>query len=145
MDELENGLEPDLQSLELEAEDTELELGDESLVLEDGSLSAPAHDEPEKAPQPETAGGPGAEDYLRFAREFPDVKPGEIPPEVWEQVRRGGDLTGVYALHENRRLRSQLQALEQNHKNAQRSTGSRQSAGNHSDRSLLEQLWYQED
>lgn len=77
-------------------------------------------------------------DIDEFAREYPDVarNPDAIPKEVWDAVAAGSSLTVAYAKYtakqareEAERTRSAAQAAQQNVKNAARSTGSMQSAG----------------
>lgn len=77
-------------------------------------------------------------DIDEFAREYPDVarNPDAIPKEVWDAVAAGSSLTVAYAKYtakqareEAERTRSAAQAAQQNIKNAARSTGSMQSAG----------------
>ena len=62
--------------------------------------------------------------------------PDAIPKEVWDAVAAGSSLTVAYAKYtakqareEAERTRSAAQAAQQNVKNAARSTGSMQSAG----------------
>lgn len=64
------------------------------------------------------------EDIRRFLREFPAVKPEEIPKEVWGQVAEGEGLASAYALHRSRQLEAELAAERQNRRNAQNTTGS---------------------
>lgn len=77
-------------------------------------------------------------DIDEFAREYPDVarNPDAIPKEVWDAVAAGSSLTVAYAKYtakqareEAEHTRSAAQAAQQNVKNAARSTGSMQSAG----------------
>ena len=86
--------------------------------------------------------------FLRFAREYPQVDPKEIPKEVWDQFGQGADLTDAYARWENKKLRQDNQALqakletaEKNAKNKERSTGSQQSAGQ-APMDELDRAWY---
>ena len=53
----------------------------------------------------------------------------DIPKEVWDDFNSGKSLVGAYAKYENKMLREQLAAAEQNNKNRERSTGSRDNAG----------------
>lgn len=97
--------------------------------------------------QPDIPRGQGGsrECLLRFARTFPGVKAENIPQEIWDGFRKGGDLVGLYAAHENRQLRQRLNALEKNGRNKQRSTGSRKSAGGQKRRMTVQELWDAED
>ena len=78
---------------------------------------------------------------MRFAREYPQVKPETIPAEIWRDfIAGGGDLAGLYALHENRQLKAELTLERQSRENRSRSTGSRATAG--STLSALDADWY---
>ena len=87
------------------------------------------------------------EEANRFRMLFPDVKAEEIPPEVWEDYDRGGNLADAWNKNqmqqlrsENETLRRELDGLKQEKKNEQRSTGSRKSAGA-SQRSKVDDAW----
>ena len=115
----------------------------EEAALSDPEAPAPAPERPEK---PTLSTSPDSEatrrqSYLRFSREFPQVKAEEIPPEIWRDFAAGkGDLAYLYARHENRQLRSALTAARQNEENRRKSTGSRATAG--SAMSKLDADWY---
>jgi hypothetical protein len=68
-------------------------------------------------------------DVARFVENFPNVKAEEIPQSVWEEVRKGADLTAAYARYQNAELKKEIEALKLNEKNRTRSTGSRKTAG----------------
>lgn len=147
-----------LDTLALAEEDEELALEAVAAFPEEGG-EPPAVDADEPEPQPrkeehreEAPLGVdmGREEGLRgqierFTGAFPQVKAEEIPQDIWQAYKAGGDLASLYAVHENRQLKERLSRLEQQEKNRARSTGSRKSAGNRSFRSLLEQLWYEDD
>ena len=115
----------------------------EEAALSDPEAPAPAPERPEKLTL-SPASDPEADrrqSYLRFSREFPQVKAEEIPPEIWRDFAAGkGDLAYLYARHENRQLRSALTAARQNEENRRKSTGSRATAG--SAMSKLDADWY---
>jgi hypothetical protein len=74
--------------------------------------------------------------YAEFLELYPDVKPDQIPAEVWQLVQQGHRLASAYAMHENKLLKQQLSGVEQqqqtqqaNLKNAAASTGSVKSSG----------------
>jgi hypothetical protein len=74
--------------------------------------------------------------FLEFARTRSDVKPGDIPREVWLRVRDGMSLPDAYAVYEAGKLRAENKALKasastraQNEKNTARTAGSRRTAG----------------
>ena len=59
-----------------------------------------------------------------------------MPKSVWDEVNKGSDLMGAYTRYasaqtakENAELKKRIETLEQNAKNAVRSTGSRKTAG----------------
>ena len=80
--------------------------------------------------------------FLRFSKEFPDVKAEEIPAEVWKDFAEGkGDLADLYARQENKRLKAELAAMKQNEENRKKSTGSRATAGS-AKKSAFDDAWY---
>lgn len=85
----------------------------------------------------------------RFATTYPEVKASDIPAEVWAETRATGDLVSAWAKHENAQLKREkaelerrISTMENNAKNAQRSTGSQKSAGNSSEDSDFDAAWY---
>lgn len=77
-------------------------------------------------------------DIAEFQKLFPDAAkdPKAIPPEVWASVREGMSLVSAYSRYAVEQARAAQQAAEQkaaafaqNQRNAARSTGSMQSAG----------------
>lgn len=118
-----------------------------SIELEDREAAVTAREaeqaaERQAAEQSNAAANAAAQrrkaDIDEFAREYPDVarNPDAIPKEVWDAVAAGSSLTVAYAKYtakqareEAERTRSAAQAAQQNVKNAARSTGSMQSAG----------------
>ena len=118
-----------------------------SIELEDREAAVTAREaeqaaERQAAEQTDAAANAAAQrrkaDIDEFAREYPDVarNPDAIPKEVWDAVAAGSSLTVAYAKYtakqareEAERTRSAAQAAQQNVKNAARSTGSMQSAG----------------
>ena len=74
--------------------------------------------------------------FLQFAKEYPDVDPKDIPKEVWDKFNEGVSLTAAYSTYENKKLREEVKSwkdkaetAEQNAKNKERSTGSQSTAG----------------
>ena len=118
-----------------------------SIELEDREAAVTAREaeqaaERQAAEQANAAANAAAQrrkaDIDEFAREYPDVarNPDAIPKEVWDAVAAGRSLTVAYAKYtakqareEAERTRSAAKAAQQNIKNAARSTGSMQSAG----------------
>ncbi len=77
-------------------------------------------------------------DIAEFQKTFPKAAkdPNSIPPQVWAEVRNGSSLVAAYARFNDSRLEQELAdakretaAVQQNQKNAARSTGSMRSAG----------------
>ena len=67
--------------------------------------------------------------YAEFLQMYPDVKPEQIPSEVWQLVNQGHRLASAYAIHENKLLKQQYQTQQANFKNAESSTGSVKTQG----------------
>ncbi|SMC80503.1 hypothetical protein [Papillibacter cinnamivorans] len=59
----------------------------------------------------------------------PDFSGGKIPDEVWEEVRLGASLPSAFLMHENRKLRSELDTARQERLNREKTPGSVSSAG----------------
>lgn len=81
------------------------------------------------------------DDFLAFAKAFPDVDGGKIPQEVWDAYHAGNSLVAAYSLYENRQLKEQLAAKDQEIKNRERSTGSRASAGAGKEKDAFDLGW----
>lgn len=76
------------------------------------------------------------QDIGRFLKLYKDVDPGQIPKEVWDDVRNGETLVSAYGRYENRqlaesnrKLQESIKALKQNEKNKQKSIGSAKTEG----------------
>lgn len=89
------------------------------------------------------------EQFLRFARTYPKVKPNDIPKNVWDAFKDGEDLVNAYARFENRELKekvskleSQLETAKKNSENKRRSAGSQRSAGSASEMDEFDRAWY---
>lgn len=67
--------------------------------------------------------------YAEFLQMYPDVKPEQIPKEVWQLVNQGHRLASAYAIYENKLLKQQYQTQQANFKNAESSTGSVKTPG----------------
>lgn len=91
----------------------------------------------------------GQQEIERFVKEYPDVQAEEIPKEVWDAVNENdGDLLGCYQRYENRKLRedvkrlaSELEAVKNQQKNKERSTGSAKSVGSGPARDAFDEGW----
>jgi hypothetical protein len=63
-------------------------------------------------------------EFLDFVTEFPDVKPEQIPSEVWQLKKdKSLSLTDAYIRHEHNQLKSQVEATKINQQNGGASTG----------------------
>ena len=88
----------------------------------------------------------------RFVQLYPGVKAEEIPQSVWDEVKKTGDLVGAYQGYERQKqadriasLENEIATLRQNQKNAARSPGSMSSSGKTNAKSLIQQLWDDDD
>ena len=67
--------------------------------------------------------------YAAFVEEYPDVRPEDIPQQVWEWAQQEGSLVSAYRKWEIAELRDELAALEMNQKNRRAAVGPAQSDG----------------
>ena len=76
-------------------------------------------------------GGQGGQSnvYQSFLSAYPDVNAQDIPPEVWDDANRSGDLLGAYRAFEIRKLREELEQLRKNADNRRMDVGSARSDG----------------
>ena len=72
---------------------------------------------------------PNGQIYAAFVEEYPDVRPEDIPQQVWEWARQEGSLVSAYRKWEIAELRDELAALEMNQKNRRSAVGPAQSDG----------------
>lgn len=70
--------------------------------------------------------------YQSFLNEYPDMKANDIPPEVWDEANRSGDLLGAYRAYEIHKLRQELEELTKNLQNRKMDVGSARSDGENS-------------
>ena len=75
-------------------------------------------------------------DFVSFVRAYPDLDPETIPQSVWTAVHQGESLLHAYRGHEvqqlrsdNQRLQQQLDELNQQNRQRERSLGSVRSTG----------------
>ena len=79
-----------------------------------------------------------------FLQKYPDVKPTDIPQEVWADMNNTNSLVASYAAWEAKKLASENEILKQNAKNKARSTGSMKSSGKtYADD--YDRMWYEDD
>lgn len=74
--------------------------------------------------------------YLEFLEAYPNVKPEEVPVEVWQEVAKGRNLLDAYIRYENQKLKAEMAKFQQqqqnqqaNQTNAASSTGSARDIG----------------
>lgn len=67
--------------------------------------------------------------YQSFLSAYPDINAQDIPPEVWDEANRSGDLLGAYRAYEIRKLREELEQLRKNADNRRMDVGSARSDG----------------
>lgn len=79
--------------------------------------------------------------FNRFLEAYPDVKATDIPKSVWAEVNKTGNLVEAYSKYEVKQLRDKIAVLEQNAKNAARTTGSRKSAGAPKAKDPFDEAW----
>ena len=70
------------------------------------------------------------QDMMDFLKEFPDVKPEDIPVEVWQANANGVPLSYAYAKHALSQARKAEEVAKANAENAKSSTGSVSTNGN---------------
>lgn len=79
-----------------------------------------------------------------FLQKYPDVKPKDIPQEVWDDMNKTNNLVASYAAWKAKELANENEILKQNAKNKARSTGSMKSSGKtFSDD--YDRMWYEDD
>ena len=128
-----------------EAEGKTLSVEDALAQIKQEKEKQAPEEKPEQQKEPSTEENKEAErqqSFLRFSKEFPEVKAEEIPAEVWKDFAEGkGDLADLYARQENKRLKAELAAMKQNEENRKKSTGSRATAGS-AKKSAFDDAWY---
>lgn len=67
---------------------------------------------------------PDGQVYANFIAAYPEVQPGDIPQEVWQDAQMEGSLVSAYRKYEIAQLRARLKALEQNAANRRQAVGS---------------------
>lgn len=84
------------------------------------------------------------ESLQTFLQTYPDVKPKDIPQEVWDDMNKTNNLVASYAKYEAKKLAEENKILTQNAKNKARSTGSMKSSGKtYADD--IDRMWYEDD
>ena len=114
-----------------------------SVELEDREAVVAAAEAERQAQQDamEQAASRRQADIQEFQQTFPEAAkdPNSIPPQVWADVRNGSSLVAAYARYAVQQARQdaadakrETASIQQNQRNAERSTGSMRSAGDNS-------------
>ena len=74
-------------------------------------------------------GIPNGQIYAAFVEEYPDVRPEDIPQQVWEWAQQEGSLVSAYRKWEILELKDELAAMEMNQKNKRAAVGPAQTDG----------------
>ena len=74
-------------------------------------------------------GMPNGQIYAAFVEEYPNVRPEEIPPQVWQWAQQEGSLVSAYRKWEILTLKDELTALEMNQKNRRAAVGAAETDG----------------
>jgi len=85
------------------------------------------------------------ESYKEMLKAYPDVKPADIPKEVWDDMQTTNSLVASYAKYEAKKLAEENKVLKQNSKNKARSTGSMKTSGNTGYTDEIDEMWYSDD
>ena len=75
------------------------------------------------------AGMPNGQIYAAFVEEYPDVRPEDIPQQVWQWAQQEGSLVSAYRKWEILELKDELAAMEINQRNRRAAVGPAQSDG----------------
>ena len=89
------------------------------------------------------------EDIGKFLKSYPDVKPSDIPKEVWDGVNAGESLVSAYTRYQNtqanekiKQLEADLAAEKQNSANRGKTPGSLSSEGEKGKKDAIDAAWY---
>ena len=111
-----------------------------------GAAKAPEQKAPAEQPADTKADDAAAarrnDEAAAFLKAYPDLDPKTLPKEVLDKWWDGGEsLITAYTTYENKRLKAENEALRQNNKNSERSTGSVQSAGAGRTKDAFDEGW----
>ena len=104
-----------------------LELTQEQLIAAAEQGLSRANDAAKRSQNGGQGGQPNV--YQSFLSAYPDINAQDIPPEVWDDANRSGDLLGAYRAFEIRKLREELEQLRKNADNRRMDVGSARSDG----------------
>jgi hypothetical protein len=84
--------------------------------------------------------------FQEFAQAYPDVKPTDIPKEVWEDLEKTNNLLASYVKYEAKKIKDENAVLKKNAENKSRSVGSMKSSGNSTlERSEFDRILEEDD
>ena len=84
--------------------------------------------------------------FQEFAQTYPDVKPTDIPKEVWEDLEKTNNLLASYVKYEAKKIKDENAVLKKNAENKSRSVGSMKSSGNSTlERSEFDRILEEDD
>ena len=81
---------------------------------------------------------------LAFAKAHPELKPDDIPQEVWEDIFQTNNLEASYIKYQAKKTKDENAFLKKNAENKARSTGSMKSAGKPT-YDEFDRMWYEDD
>lgn len=117
------------QRIQFDREKAEYEKQKNQSATKAPEESKPA-EQPAKTKADDAAAARRNDEAAAFLKAYPDLDPKTLPKEVLDKWWDGGEpLITAYTTYENKRLKAENEALKQNNKNSERSTGSVQSAG----------------
>ena len=119
-----------LQRIKFDREKADFEKRKQSGGEQPKKQEEPAKEEPAKEPDADATAKARRDDEANaFLAAYPDIDPKTIPKDVLGEWTKGTPLLQAYMAYENKQLKADIEALKQNTKNSERSTGSAKSAG----------------
>ena len=139
---IQTGLSPEAAKERVQLEGERAQLETERKAVEQEKATAQAQQRADQLKQERING-----DLQTFLSAYPDVKPADIPKEVWTAVHGEGGrspvpLVTAYTKHLNEQMRMELEALKQDKENRAKAPGSMSTNGAKSDiDSLIDSVW----
>lgn len=125
-----------LQTVKLNRKEQEL-AAKEAKIAEQKTAQISAEDTAKKAAEKRD------NDFADFVEKYKDIKPTDIPKEVWLNYNKGGSsLIQAYIEHENAQLKAKLEADKKSAENKARTTGSRTTEGKSTSKDKEDTMWY---
>ena len=112
------------------------------LVKENEALKAEASTKTKAGEDAQKAEARRKADVQEFIESRPDIKPEDVPKEVWAEVAKGKSLLAAFTTYENAKLKVENEALKQNQKNKSTSVNSQTSVGSPTKVDPLVADWY---